>query len=68
MKHPADTIRFLKVRDEAPSDAPGTCQRKLGPYELVGLLGSGGMGEVYRARDRRLGREIAIKVLAVCGC
>jgi serine/threonine protein kinase/tetratricopeptide (TPR) repeat protein len=36
---------------------------RLGPYEIVALLGSGGMGEVFRARDTRLGREIAIKVL-----
>src|SRR5207249_9963199 len=40
--------------------APGT---KLGPYEIQSPLGAGGMGEVYRARDTRLDRIVAIKVL-----
>ena len=36
---------------------------RLGPYEIEGLIGAGGMGEVYRARDPRLGREVAVKVM-----
>ena len=36
---------------------------QLGPYEILGPIGAGGMGEVYRARDGRLSRDVAIKVL-----
>ena len=42
------------------SIAAGT---RFGPYQIVALIGAGGMGEVYRARDTRLGREVAVKTL-----
>jgi hypothetical protein len=41
--------------------APGT---RLGPYEILAAIGAGGMGEVYRAKDARLGRDVAVKVLS----
>src|SRR5438046_7117345 len=51
--------RFLSA-----DSMPLTGGTRLGPYEIVALLGAGGMGEVYRARDPRMGREVAIKVSA----
>ena len=46
----------------APAE-PMMVGRQLGPYTIVAPLGAGGMGEVYRARDSKLGRDVAIKIL-----
>src|SRR5262245_65849899 len=40
-----------------------TAGTRLGPYEIVAAIGAGGMGEVYRARDTQLNRDVAVKVL-----
>jgi len=67
----ADVSRLLAAHDEGRSWVDGEREATvhpevgstLGAYEIVGLLGVGGMGEVYRARDAVLNREVAIKVL-----
>jgi Tol biopolymer transport system component len=56
--HAGDRDRLRRMHDVL---APGT---RLGPFEIVDLIGSGGMGQVYRALDSRLGRHVAIKTLA----
>jgi eukaryotic-like serine/threonine-protein kinase len=71
LAQPASDIGFLQVPALAvaarviPSQSVASlaASQTVGPYTIVGLLGVGGMGEVYRASDRELGREVAIKML-----
>ena len=59
-KHALVAGAELEVEDVAPGSMAG---RSIGTYQLQALIGAGGMGEVYRARDTSLGRDIAIKIL-----
>src|SRR5262249_43911081 len=62
-----DAKSFLEVpaavAGASPSTGASMVNRQLGPYTILTPLGVGGMGEVYRARDTKLGRDVAIKIL-----
>src|SRR5437867_1016471 len=57
---PAPPMAAYMVSHAAPEDMTG---RRIGAYHLQKLIGAGGMGEVYRARDAKLGRDVAVKIL-----
>jgi TolB-like protein/tetratricopeptide (TPR) repeat protein len=56
--------RSPELCDHAPTFVPLAPGDRIGPYEIQSLLGAGGMGEVYRGRDPRLGRDVALKLIA----
>src|SRR5262245_51932498 len=62
--HPAWPAMDVMAKDFAHEQKETLVGRSVGPYKIISALGAGGMGEVYRARDTRLRRDVAIKILA----
>ena len=59
--------RPVRTRIIPPNEMALSAGQRLGPYEVLVLIGEGGMGQVYRARDTKLNREVALKVLPELG-
>ena len=64
LDQPISAEQFLTGGEADPDGTPSVCDgQRLGIYQIQAFIGRGGMGEVYRARDTKLGREVAIKIL-----